>query len=105
MVDLDNKNTMVKPKNTNIGLGGRSLMTELGRKDKVKGSDLAEFFANVVLFIVTTIKKLLDKSPAASNVVKNTSLFDPCVLASENEHLTNPSDEIGSFVFNVACEN
>ena len=96
---------MVKPKNTNIGLGGRSLMTELGRKDKVKGSDLAEFFANAVLFIVTTIKKLLDKSPAASNVVKNTSLFDPCVLVSENEHLTNPSDEIGSFVFNVVCEN
>ena len=35
-VDLDNKNTMVKPKNMNIGFGARSLLTELGRKDKVK---------------------------------------------------------------------
>ena len=96
---------MVKPKNTNIGFGGRSLMIELGKKDKVKGSELAEFFANAVLFIVTTIKKLLEKSPAASSVVKNTYLFDPRVLASENEHLTNPSDEIGSFVFNVSCQN
>ena len=29
-VDLDNKNTMVKPKNMNIGFGARSLLTELG---------------------------------------------------------------------------
>ena len=35
-VDLDNKNTMVKPKNMNIGFGTRSLLTELGRKDKVR---------------------------------------------------------------------
>ena len=34
-VDLDNKNTMVKPKNMNIGFGARSLLTELGRKDKI----------------------------------------------------------------------
>ena len=47
----------VKPKNMNIGFGARSLLTELGRKDKVKSSDLAEFFTNAVLFIVTTIKK------------------------------------------------
>ena len=75
-VDLDNKNTMVKPKNMNVGFGARSLLTELGRKDKVKSSDLAEFIANAVLFIVTIIKKLLEKSPTASNVLKNTSLFD-----------------------------
>ena len=71
----------------NIGFGARLLLTELGRKDKVKSSDLAEFFTNAVLFIVTIIKKLLEKSPASSNVVKNTSLFDPCVLASEKSEL------------------
>ena len=58
-VDLDNKNTMVKPKNMNIRFGARSLLTELDRKDKVKSSDLAEFFTNAVLFIVTIIKTLL----------------------------------------------
>ena len=40
-VDLDNKNTMVKPKNMNIGFGARSLLTELGRKNKVQSSDFA----------------------------------------------------------------
>ena len=86
-VDLDNKNTMVKPKNMNIGFGARSLLTELRRKNKVQSSDFAEFFTNALLFIVTIIKKLLKNSPATSNVVKNTSLFDPCVLASEKSEL------------------
>ena len=31
--DLDNKNTMVRPKNMNIIFGARSLLTELRRKD------------------------------------------------------------------------
>ena len=39
-VDLDNKNTMVKPKNMNIGFGARSLLTELGRKDKSRAQIL-----------------------------------------------------------------
>ena len=80
---------MVKPKNMNIGFGAqkRSLSTELGRKDKVKSSDLAEFSSNAALFIVTIIKKLLEKSPAASSAVKNTSLPDPPVLAAEKSEL------------------
>ena len=61
-VDLDSTNIMVKPNNMNIGFGARSLLPELGRKDKVKSSDLAKFFTNAVLFIVTIIKKLLGKS-------------------------------------------
>ena len=86
-VDLDNKNTMFKPKNMNTGFGVTSLLAELGRKDKFKSSDLAEFFTNAVIFIVTIIKKLLEKSSAASNVVKNTYLFDRRVLASEKSEL------------------
>ena len=84
---MDNKNTMVKPKNMNIGFGARSLLTELGRKDKVKSYDFAEIFTNAVLFIVTIIKKLLEKTPAASSAVKNTSLPDPPVLAAEKSEL------------------
>ena len=34
---------MIKPKNMNIGFGARSLLAELGTKDKVKSSDLVEF--------------------------------------------------------------
>ena len=71
----------------NTGFGARSLLTEVGRKDKVKSSDLAEFFTSGVLFIVIIIKKLFEKSPLASNVVKNTSFFDPRVLASEKQEL------------------
>ena len=95
-----------------IGFGASQLLIELGRKDKVKSPDLlhkfqifAEFFTNDVLFIVTIIKKLLEKSPTAFNIVKNTYLFDPCVLVSEKSELlhkkiecfTNPSDEIKTF--------
>ena len=42
-VDLYNQNTMIKPKNINVGFGARSLLAELGTKDKVKSSDLVEF--------------------------------------------------------------
>ena len=42
-VDLYNQNTMIKPKNMNIGFDARSLLTELGTKDKVKSSDFVEF--------------------------------------------------------------
>ena len=87
VVELYNKNTMVKPKNMNIGFGARSLLTELSREDKVKSLDLPEFSTNAVLFIVALIKKLLEKNPADSNVVKNTSLFDPRGLASEKSEL------------------
>ena len=86
-VELDNKNTMVKPKNMNIGFGARSLLKKLGRKYKVRSLDLSEFFTSAVLFIVAIIKKLLEKSPPASSVVKNTSLFEPRVLATEKSEL------------------
>ena len=42
-VDLYNQNTMIKPKNINVGFSARSLLAELGTKDKVKSSDLVEF--------------------------------------------------------------
>ena len=58
-VDLDNKNKMVKPTNMNIGFGARSLLTEFGRRDKVKSSDLVEFYTNAVLFTVTVIFKFV----------------------------------------------
>ena len=61
-VELDNKNTMVKHKNMNIRFGAISLLTELGKKDKVKSSDLAEIFTNAVLFILTITKKFFLKS-------------------------------------------
>ena len=69
----------------NVGFGPRSLLTELGKKDKVKSSDLAEFFTNAVLFIVTIIKKLLEKSPAASIVVTNTSYLTLMFWPQKNQ--------------------
>ena len=71
----------------NIRFGARSLLAEFGRKDKVKSPDLAEFCTNAVLFIVTNINMLHEKSPASSNVVKNTYLFNPRILASEKSEL------------------
>ena len=53
-VDLDNKNTMVKPKNMNIGFGARSLLTELGRKDKV-----VNFISNIKIYNYKKIQFLI----------------------------------------------
>ena len=35
-VDLDNKNTMVEPKNMNVGFGARSLLTELVKSSRAQ---------------------------------------------------------------------
>ena len=103
-----------------IGFGASQLLTKLGRKDKVKSPDLlhkfqifAEFFTNAVLFIVTIIKKLLEKSPTAFIVVKNTYLFDPCVLVSEKSELLHKKMsalrthlmKLKHFVFSTVWQN
>ena len=77
IIDLDDKGSMVKPSDINIGFGSRALITDLKKKDGINNSLIAKFLTECIVFVVTILKKLFDKSPAGSNVVRNASI---CVL-------------------------
>ena len=46
-IDLDDKESITKPKDMNIGFTTRSLIQELRKNDEIRNSDVAAFFAEI----------------------------------------------------------
>lgn len=86
-IDLDKKDSMVKAKNINIGFGAKAEITKLKARDIISSAMVAKFLTESSTFVITILKKLLDKSPAGSNVVRNASIFDPSVILSEKSNV------------------
>ena len=45
-IDLDDKESITKPKDMNIGFAARSSIPELMKNDEIRNSDVAAFFQN-----------------------------------------------------------
>ena len=82
-IDLDDKESITKPKYMDIWFAARSSIQELRKSDEVRNSDVAASLSKSSKFIVTILKKLFEKSLAGFNVVKNASIFNPCTLRNE----------------------
>ena len=74
----------MKPKNMNIGFGMRNSITELKRKKIITNTQTANFFTDATKFIISMVKKILDKSHFEYSVVRNSVIFDPQDLVSAN---------------------
>ena len=82
--DLDDKNLIMKPKDTNIGFGTGNIITELKRKNAIRNTHTANFFTDVTKFVISMVKKLFDKNALECNVVRNFVISDPQILVNEN---------------------
>ena len=83
-LDLSDKGNLLKLKDINIGFAASSTLKELKRKDLITNGQIAYFFNDVMLFICSTVQKLLEKSPIFYNIVYNSLVFDPQILVNEN---------------------
>ena len=68
--DLDDKESIAKPKDMNIGFAARSSIQELRKNDGIRNFHVAAFLSESTKFIVTILKKLFEKSPAGFNLLK-----------------------------------
>ena len=83
-LDLSDKSNLLKLKDINIGFATSSTLKEFKRKDLITNGQIASFFNDVMLFIRSTVQKLLEKSPIFYNIVCNSLVFDPQVVVNEN---------------------
>ena len=83
-LDLSDASNLLKLKDINIGFASSSTLKELKRKDLITNGQIAYFFNDVMLFICSTVQKLLEKSPIFYNIVCNSLVFDPQILVNEN---------------------
>ena len=56
-IDLDDKSSMVKSSDINIGFGSRDLITDLKKKDVINNSLIAKLLTECIVFVVTILKK------------------------------------------------
>ena len=83
-LDLSDKSNLLKLKDINIGFAASWKLKELNWKDLITNGQIASFFNDVILFIHSTVQKLLEKSPIFYNIVCNSLAFDPQVVVNEN---------------------
>ena len=83
-LDVSDESNLLKLKDINTGFASSSTLKELKRKDLLTNGQIAYFFNDVMLFICSTVQKLLEKSLIFYNIVCNSLVFDPQILVNEN---------------------
>ena len=74
-IDSDKKNVYMKKKEFNLGVAAE--LKALQRRDLAKKEAVTNFLDNVHSSVVAILKKMLEKSPIGSVVVRNASVFNP----------------------------
>ena len=57
-IDLDDKESITKPKYVNIGFATQSSIQESRKNDEIRNSNVAAFLSESTNFIVTILKKI-----------------------------------------------
>ena len=57
-IDLDDKESITKPKYMNIGFATQSSIQESRKNDEIRNSNVAAFLSESTKFIVTILKKI-----------------------------------------------
>ena len=80
--DSDKDENLLPLKDMNIGLAAEALLKELQKKHVITAKQLKDFREEARMFVVTTLKKLTEKSPIASSFARYAVIFDPATLSS-----------------------
>ena len=70
-------------KDINIGFAAHENISDLKKIDAASSKQIAEYINDVITFIVSLLGKIFERSPIKSIVVVCASIFDPCILATE----------------------
>ena len=81
-IDLDKDDDFLATKELNIGSVASTHIDKMKKKDEVSKKEISEFRKGVRLFVITTIKKLMERFPVGSKIVRNASIFNPCLMYS-----------------------
>lgn len=79
-IDLSKKDNFLSRKKLNIGRASDIAIAKIKQKDLAKLDEIDEFKSECRSFLIATTKKLLDKTPLNSGVVKNASCLKPSNL-------------------------
>ena len=83
---LNNADNMLNTKEVNVGFVASKSIEKLKKKDQVSKTEVASFKSNVKKFVITTVNKILEKSPIGSVVVRNANAFDPKTILTSSSH-------------------
>ena len=63
------------------------MLNELKKKDIVTNQEIKDFKKEVCKFVKATLKKIFERCPIGSVVVRNSNIFNPIVMANTTEVL------------------
>ena len=86
-IDLDSVENLLKTKEINVGFAAAEVLNELKKKDIVTNQEIKDFKKEVYKFVKATLKKIFERSPIGSVVVRNSNIFNPIVMANTTEVL------------------
>ena len=86
-VNLPNKDNFMKPKDMNVGFSTTAAIVDLRKKDLVTKKQIADFFSDVIIFLVSLIEKIFERSPISYLIVRYASIFDPKEMISVDAEL------------------
>ena len=80
----ENLFTYLLLKDMNLGCATEALLKELQKKDVITAKQVKDFREEARLFVVATLKKLIQKSPLTSLFVHYATIFDWATLSLES---------------------
>ena len=83
-IDLDKDENLLPLKDMNLGFANEALPEELQKKDMITAKQVKDFREETRVFVVATLKKLIEKSPLASSFMHYAAIFDPATLSLES---------------------
>ena len=86
-IDLDSVENLLKTKDINVGFAAAEVLHELMKKDIVTNQEIKDFKKEVYKLVKATLKKIFERSPIGSVVVRNSNIFNPIVMANTTEVL------------------
>ena len=81
---LDKDENLLPLEDMNIGFATAALLKELQKKGVITEKQVKDFREEARMFVVATLKKLIEKSPLASLFVCYLAIFDLAILSLES---------------------
>ena len=83
-IDVDKDENLLPLKDMNLGFTTEALLKELKKEEVIIANQVKDFREEARMFVVATLKKLMEKSPLASSFLHYTAVFDPATLSLES---------------------
>ena len=81
-MNLDEKRNLLPVIKVELGFGVHGLLSKLNKQDIITIDETKEFKKEVQCFVVSTLKKIFDRSPFTCEFVRYCTVLDPVVLVS-----------------------